>query len=455
MSKRLTRPELNNILRSLTTTCIALCVCTSAQAGIPVPAYSSRPGAAYTFYLDFGGFTYSSGWGGLGTPGTFQPYSTDVNTSAFSATEQLNIQKMWSEAAEQFAAFDINVTTVDPATSGLTDTQRQAYYDSTAGMMHTVIGQSSWINATGVTHGNAKVGFSQSNGNHLNFVFTNHLGNVNSYIARIIAHEDGHGLRLDHQSDYTDHLIVEYSDGTGSGSGSIAPNMGYVYNAQRVLWAKGTDYYGNTQNDVGFFTSASLNPNLSIIDDGVGHTKQTATALTIVNNTVEWSSSVGIITPNPDDTTPTPTGPTHYSKDYWSFTTDGGLVTLTANSGRSTVTPGTADVGKTLDAALVILDSDGNVLYSSTYVAGQLDATLSVNLAAGDYYALVTSTDGLNSTGLFDNSYTPREFYDIGSYFLTGTIPFTEVIPEPASLGLLILGMAILLLHRSRNPQNA
>src|ERR1043165_3350316 len=90
-----------------------LCFSPSVQAAVPVPAfYSSRPGAAYTLYLDFGGFTYSGTRNGL-TPGVTPAYSVDGDVTSFSALELSNIQQIWSRVATQYAPFNINVTTVD------------------------------------------------------------------------------------------------------------------------------------------------------------------------------------------------------------------------------------------------------------------------------------------------------------------------------------------------------
>ncbi len=408
--------------------CAAVCSALApsyAQAGIPVPEYSSRPGAAYTMYLNFGGFSFNGDWGsaGNGTPGVTPAYTVDADASTFNATELANIQNTWSRVAEKYAAFDINVTTKDPAATGLTDTQRQTYYDSQARLMQTVIGGSGgWSGGGGVSYvGTTKYTYGGS-GYHTNWVFSAQSSSNLQFIAEATAHEQGHGMVLDHQSDYSAGVYVrEYSSGTpGTGSGTFAPIMGNSYSDQRGLWSVGTGSNGAIQDDVDLLLS--YNTGLSIVNTGVGKTLGTATRVPVTSTTVDFTLAKGIITPNPSVSDHDPTNLAHYTSDYWFFNTSGGTVNLTAKSGRSTITAGSADPGMTLDATLKILDSNGNVLYSSSYVAGQFDATLNVTLPSGKYYALVTSTNGSGGTGLIDTSYTARSFYDIGSYFLTGTI---------------------------------
>src|SRR5262245_42335430 len=77
-----------------------------------VPAFSSLPGAPATLYLDFDGH-HEFLWGthfNVDTPA----YDTDGDPSSFSAAEQSAIQSIWQQVAEDYAPFNLNVTTVDP-----------------------------------------------------------------------------------------------------------------------------------------------------------------------------------------------------------------------------------------------------------------------------------------------------------------------------------------------------
>ncbi|MBI3837535.1 MAG: PEP-CTERM sorting domain-containing protein [Planctomycetia bacterium] len=414
---------------------VTLVASASAQTHPSAPAFNSSPGAPYTVYLDFGGFSFNGDWGNNAsyTPGITPAYDTDGNATSFSTFELGLIQKVWSRVSEKYAPFNVNVTTVDPAVAAgqaTNDTQRQDYYDNQARMMHTVIGGSgAWSGGGGVSY----VGVTQnaqpfSNGYHTDWVFAaQNPGNL-QFIGEAAAHENGHGFGLLHQSDYSgDTLVNEYSLGTGTGFGSKAPIMGNSYSAERGTWKNGTAHVNSlgptTQND----PRVILN-NLglgSFINDGVGHSRLAATPLPLMGTSINASLARGVIVPA-SSASPAWSGEASYVADYWSFTTGTGSVSITAHAGRSTITPGVSDPGATLDSTLRILDATGAVVASSATTF--LNETLSLVLPAGNYYAQVVSAADPNNTG----------FYDMGSYFLTGNI---IAVPEPSTLALLAAGL--------------
>lgn len=63
-----------------------------------------------------------------GQPMVTPSYDTDGNPNSFSAGELLNIKNIWRGVAEDFAPFDIDVTTEDPSLTNtpLTDWVRAA-----------------------------------------------------------------------------------------------------------------------------------------------------------------------------------------------------------------------------------------------------------------------------------------------------------------------------------------
>lgn len=403
-------------------------------AGPVAPQLSSKPGAAYTLFINFSGFTWNQGWGGGGSgpvPGVVPSYNSDGDYATFSGTEMARIHEIWSRASEKYAAFDVNLTTVDPASAGLSDYDRQVYYASIPRFQHTVIGgNASWAGGgTGVSYvDTAQYVENASNAAwKLNWVFPeSQIGNNSQGIAEIIAHENGHALGLGHQSDVNigPALVNQYSSGTSVGGSSYGPIMGSSRGVTRGLWSRGYDNNLNLVNEIGHMLTA--NSGFAVVDDGVGHTTGTATSIKAINGTVDFTTTKGVITTAPGGTNPDPTNAAHYTNDYWSFTTTGGNVMLNVMSGRSTMNPGLADPGRMLDAALTIYASDGTTVVTSnaTWVAGSFDATVSQNLAAGTYYAKVTPTLGSTGTGEVDTDFTLiREFFDIGSYFVTGTIP--------------------------------
>lgn len=95
----------------------------------PVPngvnpfALASRPQSEHTIYLDFGGGVVpaESGWNSNGKTSTSLPYPAySIDTDpAFSGEEQARIFAAWDAVAEDFALFDVNVTTIRPPMSDL------------------------------------------------------------------------------------------------------------------------------------------------------------------------------------------------------------------------------------------------------------------------------------------------------------------------------------------------
>lgn len=423
--------------------------------GLAVSAYESRPGAPYTLYLDFGGFTFNGLWGGQGNqvPGTTPAYTVDSNATAFTATELANIKIIWSRVAEKYSAFNVNVTTIDPAAAAgqaANDTQRQSYYDTHSRVMHTVIGGGGgWTGGGGVSYigvaNNAYTGTGFSNGYHTNWVFSAQAPSNLQFVAEASAHEDGHGLNLYHQSDYNGNTLVnEYSSGTGTGSGSKAPIMGNSYSAERGLWKIGPSHINNggptNQNDPSKIMSSNSGL-LPWINDGIGHTLQTATPLPLNGLAVDFNLAKGVIVPTTSFPSST-AGSANYTSDYWSFSTGAGLVTLSVNAGRQSINPGFSDPGAMLDASLPILDTAGTVLHTSATSA--LSQALSVNLAAGNYVARVYSAGDPLSLN----------FYDMGSYFLKGTV---AAVPEPTAVVLILVVVcsAVLCTRQRRQPMQS
>ena len=72
----------------------------------------SRPGSKRVLYLDFDGYELPAGtlWRDSAAYVAL-PYDTDGNGATFSATEQAEIQRTWQQVAEDYAPFDIDVTT--------------------------------------------------------------------------------------------------------------------------------------------------------------------------------------------------------------------------------------------------------------------------------------------------------------------------------------------------------
>ncbi|HZZ27367.1 MAG TPA: autotransporter-associated beta strand repeat-containing protein [Pirellulales bacterium] len=390
-------------------------------------ALNSRPGANYTIYLDFGGFSFAGNWGNSSptlTPGVTPTYDIDGNPSSFSTQELNNIKEIWARVAEKYSEFNINVTTVDPAVAAGqagNDLSRQTYYDSVVRFMHTVIGgNGSWDAGSG---GVSYIGVTSSlttQGEHTNFVFAGQLPNNMQFIGEGAAHENGHGLGLQHQSIYNgNNLVSEYDPGDAD----RAPIMGgaNLNNTARGLWKNGIadsnpnnpdpnkpNSYGppKAQNDIAALLDTTVNPGIAVVDDGISHDSSSPTALPLSGTTVNYNNAKGDINYHFNGL-----GIGTYSVDFFSFRAFNlSTVNLRVNAGGERITPGVADPGATLDSSLQIFDSSGNMVASA--VTGNLNETIEMNLAPGNYYAKVFSAGDPLHTG----------YFDIGSYFLTGSV---------------------------------
>ncbi len=440
-----------------------------------VPLLNSRPGAAYTVYLDVNGFNYNGVWdsGELGMPGS-TPSVGDVDAAAtFNATQVASIKQIWERMAQSYIGFNVNVTTVDPAVAAnqaSTDVARQNFYDATPNMMHTVIGSQvrggalvtaanpsgKWYStgADGVSGLGVVAGVTggTGNGGHTNWMFTEDQqgpGFINGeYIGAISAHENGHAFGLYHQSDYTgDTLTHEYTNGDAVGTtttpGTYVAIIGNADARQRIAWRVGdTDQNGvrTPINDIQSMLATDNvsngragTANLHLVDDGIGHSRDTATPLAITGNTVDFNLAQGVIVPN-SETTPVASGFTNYTQDWFSFNSTGSPITLTANDGTEFLTPGVADGAGTLRSTLDIYNAAGLIVGTAIEDASTLFETYTGTLPLGTYYANIDSFGGHVQDAPAFNAAT---YYDTGAFFLTGS--GFAAVPEPASLGLVLI----------------
>ncbi|MDQ4052419.1 MAG: putative Ig domain-containing protein [Actinomycetota bacterium] len=207
----------------------------------------SRPGAARTIYLDVTGDTVTgTAWNNsYGSTLTFEPYSIDTTVStAFSAAELTEIQKMWQVVAEDYAPFDINVTLKDPGTAAI---DRTSSSDLVYGARALITNGGTVYDSCGCG-GVAYVNVFNAAGASHNYyqpalVFSNGTTKNGKYVGEATSHEVGHNLGLNHDGTST--------AGYYSGSAPWAPIMGASYNQPVTQWSKG-EYPGanNAQDDL-------------------------------------------------------------------------------------------------------------------------------------------------------------------------------------------------------------
>lgn len=337
-----------------------------------IPQLSSNSSATAKLYLDFDG-DFQSTWGSYSNV-TTPAYDTDGDATSFSAGELSAMQDIWARVAEDYAPFNIDVTTINPGT--LTDKVVAKI---------AIGGTGSWY-ASG-TGGVAYVnGFSSSSPN-TGFVFEDNLGNgYAKYVADACAHEAGHLFGLRHQSLYSGTTKTqEYY----SGNSSWAPIMGNSYSATRSTWHNGTNTVSSTtfQDDIAVIANSTNGFGLKA--DDFGSTIATASQLPVSGTSVNFAGLLGY----------------HTDQDVWQFTTSGGNVSFTLN---------VAALGANLDSILEIRDSSGN-LVSSANSSSSLNSSISTTLGSGTFYVIARS----------DGSYG-----NMGQYTLTGTLPAVAQNPE-------------------------
>ena len=343
----------------------------------------SRPGAQRTIYLDFDGHTatntaWNDGYGiaSIDSP----PFDFDGLPFSFSQAELERIQAIWQRVAEDYAPFDVDVTTEAPPAGALA---RSGSADLVFGT-RVVITQDFVPGGCGCG-GFAYLGVFDMTSEYYKpaYVFYNRLGSGNEkYVAEAVSHEAGHNVGLNHDGTATS----GYYTGHGSGETGWAPIMGVGYYQSLVQWSKGEYPGANNQEDDYVVMQSNMLPLR-----GDDHGDATATASTMSGSAT--LSASGVIERRSD-------------ADVFRFAAGAGAVSFSL----AFTSP-----APNLDALLELLDANGNVLASdnpSTLLAASLDATLP---ADGNYYLRVSGV----GKGTVDTGYS--DYGSLGEYVLTGT----------------------------------
>ncbi|MEU4391091.1 pre-peptidase C-terminal domain-containing protein [Kribbella sp. NPDC023855] len=360
---------------------------TTAVAAATGPAFElhSKPGSNRVIYLDFDGHTITgTAWNTNGKPSTVNvtAYDTDGNTANWSTTEQNVVREVWARIAEDYAPFDVDVTTQAPAESAIT---RSGSTDQQYGT-RVLIDPTSWYQSGCGCGGVAYVGVYDDPSRHSYYqpalVFTKGVGTGAKNIAEAASHEAGHNLGLSHDG--------TSSVGYYSGHGAWAPIMGVGYSKAISQWSKGE--YSGANNKEDDFAVVGQN-GLALRGDDHGNGTADATALTL-------GTAVKGVYANDSDV------------DTFRVDLSAGTFTFAASAAAS---------GANLDIRLQLLNSAGTVVATADPASGQsnsgtptgLSASINRQVTAGRYYLRIENTGYGNPLNTGYSTYGSRGAYSV------------------------------------------
>lgn len=219
------------------------------------PAYSSKPGSTNVLFLDFNGHVVSNtAWNTAYTQTVWNttPFDTDGDNTTFSDLEQRYIKQIWERVAEDYAPFDVNVTTVQPS----------LWYRRVG---HALITPTTDADGKRCPHygygGIAYVDvFNDYNYSYNSAAcyspawITIMSGDSYANTAEAAAHELGHNLGLSHDGTSTQEYFNGHAATTNAAS--WGPIMGTGYGRNLSQWSKGEYYDANqTQDDLAIISA--------------------------------------------------------------------------------------------------------------------------------------------------------------------------------------------------------
>lgn len=351
---------------------------------------ASLQAATKTIYLDFNGHVATgaaaAAWGSatdIRTP----PFSSDADP-AFSTDELTTIQHVWAKVAEDFAPFQVNVTTREPAVADLINSGSGDFRWG----IRVVIGDGS-KNPSAGAGGIALIGSFTAPGDVPCFVNTTATSS-GDFMAIAASHEVGHTLGLGHDSINGG---GEYYNGHGgSGSTSWGPIMGAPYSRNLSQWSNG-EYAAanNNEDDLAIITSGANG--FGYRPDDRANTFAGATPLT-QSAGQSLLRNIGIIERNTDS-------------DMYSFTVTTGQVDLRIRP--LDVLDATNFTGANLDVGATLYDSRG-VVVADIRPQNRLDAQFRATLVGGNYFVRVFGTG--NGDPLVDGY---SNYGSLGQYTVT------------------------------------
>jgi hypothetical protein len=363
-----------------------------------IPSLSSLPGAAKTIYLDFDG-DFQSVWNRTDSGQTYRNVSSGASNLSIA-----EIRKVWETVAEDFAPFNVNVTTVEPPSFANNTALRIVIAGN---MTAQLVNGNTTINLAGDrfitndngatlldTSGYAAISSFTNNEPNVVYVFGQYMSTwgttsaeghprtLAALVANTASHEAGHAFGLVH------HAGVDETGAASDyhvGSSVTTPIMGSNTAADRTLWS--TYYSGSTYFDSISRLTTALGARPDDHPSGTWFARQ----LTFTNT--GWFSSTasisGIIGTTSD-------------QDWFKFSTSGGGFNFDLKTVEFANLDAKLEVYKVTQTwfgpmTTLIASVDGPTLFGAPF--SFLGASYSANLAAGDYMIAVKSHGGYSDLG--------------------------------------------------------
>ncbi|MCG8610941.1 MAG: hypothetical protein MI864_10445, partial [Pseudomonadales bacterium] len=362
----------------------------------------SKPGASNIIYLDVDGHTIEGTiWNGSVSAYHAKPFDRDGSPYTYSQSELDDIAAIWHRVAEDYAAFDVDVTTEAPAQMGPTVGRILITHNTDengTAMPHSSAGGVAYLGVWG-----------RSNYTYYQpaLVYYNNLGGgAPRYVSEAASHEMGHNQGLGHDGTLSGSA---YYNGHGSGYTRWGPIMGVGYNTHVSQWSKG-DYNdaNNTQDDFGIIAA-----NVGLRPDDHGDDISSASALEI-----DGAGQIVVTTPEND--------PANYysgNKGVISSRNDIDVFEIISGEGtiNVTVTPAWLAFndnyarGANLDIKATLLNAQGQALAQSSPTTDTY-AEIQYQASAGAYYLTVTGVGDTPSASTYD------DYGSQGLYYISGSI---------------------------------
>ena len=326
-----------------------------------IPLLHSNPDATAKLFLDFDG-NFESRWRNYNDI-TSPAFSMDSDATTFSDWELATLQEVWARVAEDFAPFNLDVTTEEPAD----------FNDGHA--LHVVIGGSPYDWYGSSVGGVGPIGGFHNSQPNTVFVFSDFQfpqRNRAEAIANTASHEAGHAFGLEHQQEFDENgnVVNCYRHGNDQ----VGPLMGSAEASERGVWV-----YGPSESASDFVDEMAI---LSGSENGFGyraddHGNAIEQASQLTRSGLLWTGE-GIISQQTDS-------------DVFRFHTDGGRAVFT-------ISPSALGANLIVSAELRSVD---NTAITSSEDTGTGRTILQAHLPEGHYVVIVRSNGEYGSLGQY------------------------------------------------------